>query len=292
MAFYAFAPWPSFGDHREPLLDFCEERGIVGSILIAAEGINGTVAGSRVALDELLGRIRSMPGFENLRPKFSSAERAPFRRMRVRPKKEIVPLGVDDIDALDTGVRVAPTEWDALIAEPDVVVVDTRNHYEVAIGTFDGAIDPGTETFRDFAAWADTHLAADTRIAMFCTGGIRCEKASAYLLRRGFTDVFQLDGGILNYLERVPEGGRWTGDCYVFDERVAVDRHLEPTGHEVCPNCNRALTVEDRTHGAYERGVACGDCAATITDERRARFAERQRQIDLATARGERHLGR
>jgi len=294
MAFYAFATWPSFAEHRAPLKSLCAENGLTGSILLAPEGINGTVAGTRQALDVLLSELQQLPQFGGLAPKYSTSQSQPFRKMKVRLKKEIVTLGIDNIDVSNTGTHVPTNEWDALIADPDVILIDTRNDYEIAIGSFPGAINPHTASFGDFPAWAEANLDPheNPKIAMFCTGGIRCEKATAYLKQEGFGDVYQLHGGILRYLEEVPpEETNWQGECYVFDGRVSVRPGLIPGDYEVCVNCNSALGEAEVGADGYERGVTCPACVASISPQRRARFAERQRQIELAEARGEKHLG-
>lgn len=292
MAFYAFAPWPTFETHRSVLKALCSENSLTGSILLAPEGVNGTVAGSPQGLELLLGYLRELPQFTEMAPKYSTTQNPPFRKMKVRLKKEIVTLGIEGIDVSNTGAQVAPADWDRLISDPDVVVVDTRNDYEIAIGSFPRAINPHTESFGDFPAWAAENLKPTDKVAMFCTGGIRCEKATAYLKQQGFDDVFQLQGGILKYLEEVPaEDTNWQGECYVFDERVSVRPGLIPGDYEVCINCNSALGREELLAAGYERGVTCPACAGSISPERRARFAERQRQIELAEARGEKHLG-
>ena len=248
------------------------------------------------ALRSVVDQIRAIGPFAELLVKYSTAEDAPFSRMKVRIKKEIVALGVGDLDvARNTGVRVPPSEWNDLIADPDVVVIDTRNAYEVAAGSFTGALNPETESFGDFPDWVASaaELADRPKVAMFCTGGIRCEKASAYLKELGFPEVYQLDGGVLAYLEQTPEeSSSWLGDCYVFDRRVTVRHGLQEGGKRACVNCNAVLSAADLDDVGYERGVCCGNCAETMSQDRKARFRERQRQIDLAAERGERHIGR
>lgn len=232
-ALYKFVDLESHENLREPLLAFCKARSIFGSLLLAREGINGTVAGSPEPIDELLAFLRADARFTDLEAKFSSADRNPFRRMKVRLKKEIVSLGVDEADPRRrVGTYVAPEDWNALVSDPDVVLVDTRNDYEVAFGSFRGAVDPGTRSFREFADWVKKakELKERPKVAMYCTGGIRCEKATALLLSEGFEEVFHLKGGILNYLEKMPEAeSLWSGSCFVFDERIAVDHDLAPT---------------------------------------------------------------
>ena len=278
-----------------PLRALAEGVGVRGSLLIAPEGINGTIAGSRAGIDAVLAHIRGLSGCATLEWKESLASEAPFGRLKVRLKKEIVTMGAPGLDPAEVGTHVAAAEWNALIASPDVAVIDTRNAYEVEIGTFEGAIDPGTDSFRDFPAWWEANKArfANQRIAMFCTGGIRCEKSTAYLKAQGVEEVFHLKGGILKYLEDVPaEESLWQGGCFVFDERVAVGHGLAELPYDLCRACRHPLTAEDKADPAFEEGVACPRCIDTHTDADRARFRERQRQIALARARGEAHLGR
>jgi UPF0176 protein len=294
--FYVFADLPDHAALRSAVEDVCRSNDISGTILLADEGVNGTIAGTRSGVEAVLGFISSDPRLAGLRVRWSEVDDEPFLRLKVRCKDEIVTLGVDGVDTgVNTGTHVAPERWNGLISDPDVVLIDTRNDYEVAIGSFRGATDPATPAFRDFPAWVAQNLdpAEQPKIAMFCTGGIRCEKASAYLRQQGFEEVYQLEGGILAYLEAIPaEESMWEGECYVFDRRVTVRHGLEPGDMEVCPNCNTVVDADGRRHPAYETGVCCGACHDTLTGDRRRRFAERQRQIELAGARGERHLGR
>lgn len=295
-AFYRFVKLCEPEAVRPALIDICHANGVKGTILLAHEGINGTIAGSATGVECVLMHLRSYDEFSGLEAKHATSEADPFLRLKVRLKREIVRLGVGDVDTTgNTGVHVPPHQWNELISEPDVVVIDTRNAYEVAIGTFVGAAEPKTRSFTEFPAWIAelSGVDRDTKIAMFCTGGIRCEKATAYLREQGFENVFQLEGGILKYLESVPAGeSMWEGECYVFDRRVSVGHGLVPGDMEVCPNCNTVVADEDRNQNGYTRAVMCPACAETITEERRQRFAERQRQIDLAAARGTSHLGR
>ncbi|WP_430511728.1 rhodanese-related sulfurtransferase [Pannonibacter phragmitetus] len=232
-ALYKFVPLEDFRDLRGQLLDLCQTHEICGSLLLAAEGINGTIAGTEENLRHVLGVIRQDPRLADLNHKESWAERKPFQRMKVRLKKEIVTLGVETVDPRKrVGSYVAPEDWNGLISSPDVLVIDTRNDYEFAFGTFEGAINPKTRSFREFPQWlkAQQALEGKPKVAMFCTGGIRCEKATSLLLDMGFEDVFHLDGGILNYLEKMPEEkSLWSGECFVFDERIAVDHNLKAT---------------------------------------------------------------
>jgi UPF0176 protein len=295
-ALYRFARFPDPAALREPLLRLCEEQGIRGTLLLAREGINGTIAGAPAAIDRVLAHLRALPDCADLEVKFSSADVMPFYRMKVRLKREIVTMGMPDIDPL-TGVGhyVAPTDWNALIEQPGTIVIDTRNDYEVKVGTFAGAIDPETASFSDFPAWFETHreeIAAAPRVAMFCTGGIRCEKATALLRAEGIEQVYHLQGGILKYLEDVPaEDSRWQGECFVFDERVAVGHGLAPGTHDLCRACRMPVSPADRASPLYQEGISCPACHATRDDTQRAGYAERHRQAKLAAARGEAHVG-
>ncbi len=270
-------------------------NGVKGSLLLAPEGINGTIAGTRAGIDAVLAHIRALPGCADLDWKEARTDTMPFGRMKVRLKREIVTMGQPDVDPrARVGHYVTPADWNALITAPDVAVIDTRNDYEVAIGTFAGAVDPRTASFGEFPAWwqANAHRFHNKRIAMFCTGGIRCEKSTNWLLQQGVPEVFHLRGGILKYLEEVPpDESLWQGGCFVFDQRVAVGHGLVPTGHTLCHACRRPLTAQDRARPEFEDGVSCHQCIDEFTDERRAGFRERQRQIALAEARGDRHLG-
>jgi UPF0176 protein len=270
-----------------------------GTVLLAEEGVNGTVSGPEPGVRQLLERLRREPGLAQLEAKISQAPQQAFHRLKVRLKREIVTMGCPTVKpAEQVGTYVPPQQWDALIRDPDTLVVDTRNAYEVAVGTFEGAIDPGTSSFREFPAWVQhtlRPLVAQRRpkaIAMFCTGGIRCEKSTAYLLQQGFSNVHHLQGGILRYLEEVPEpGSRWRGECYVFDQRVSVNHRLEPGSYSLCHACGLPLSPADRSHDAYREGVSCPHCITRFSDADRARFAERQRQLQLARGRGEAHIG-
>lgn len=288
-ALYRFARLADPAALRAPLLDTCMAAGVRGTLLLAPEGINGTIAGDRAGLDAVLAHLRALPGCAGLDCKESTAAEMPFRRMKVRIKREIVTMGRGDVDPLAArGRYVEAGDWNAVIADPDTVVIDTRNAYEVAIGTFRGAVDPGTARFGDFPAWwaANADRFAGKRVAMFCTGGIRCEKSTNFLIGQGIADVVHLKGGILKYLEEVPEGeSMWRGDCFVFDGRVSVGHGLREGAHVVCHGCRRALLPEDMAHPDHERGVACRHCAHETAEPDKARFRERQRQIDLAAAR-------
>ncbi|MGB2203481.1 MAG: rhodanese-related sulfurtransferase [Pseudooceanicola atlanticus] len=295
-ALYHFTRFEDPAALRGPLLDLCLAQGVTGSLLLAQEGINGTIAGSRAGIDAALAHIRALPGCADLEWKESSATDQPFGRMKVRLKKEIVTMGQPDVDPrARVGHYVDPADWNALIRSEDVAVIDTRNDYEVAIGTFEGAVDPQTASFRDFPSWweANKDRFHNKRIAMFCTGGIRCEKSTNYLLGQGVEDVYHLKGGILKYLEEVPEDdSTWQGECFVFDGRVSVGHGLKEGPHELCHACRRPILPGDRAHPAYEHGVSCHHCIDETSEADKARFRERQKQIALAAARGEAHLGR
>jgi len=294
-AFYRFVALPDYRAVRENLQQKCEELGLLGSILLAQEGINGTVSGSEANVRRLFADLNADQRLGNLPYKESWAKKQPFYRMKVRLKKEIVSLGIEGVDpSRMVGEYVPPQEWNALISREDVRVIDTRNHYEYHLGTFKGAEDPNTRSFRDFPQWVSSHLRpeSDRNIAMFCTGGIRCEKATSYLLSLGFENVYHLDGGILNYLETVDEADSlWQGDCFVFDNRVTVDHRLSEGDFEVCPACRMPLTAEDRESPMFELHVSCPRCHHRLTESRRQGLLERARQIELAAARGESHIG-
>jgi UPF0176 protein len=276
-------------------LDLCKSRGISGTLLLAREGINGTIAGDRAGVDAVIAHIRALPGCADLIWKESTATEPPFHRMKVRLKREIVTMGQPDVDpTAKVGHYVNPEDWNALITSPDVAVIDTRNDYEVAIGTFDGAIDPETKSFGEFPAWweANKDRFHNKRIAMFCTGGIRCEKSTNYLIGQGVEDVFHLKGGILKYLEEVPqEESAWDGECFVFDSRVSVGHGLKEGPHQLCYACRRPILPQDRSRPEFEEGVACHQCATETTEEDKGRFRERQKQIALAKKRGTHHIG-
>ncbi len=274
----------------------CVRAGVKGTLLVAHEGINGTIAGSGGDLDEAMAAIKAITGLDDLEIKFSFAATMPFRRMKVKLKREIVTIGDGSIDPLlAAGTYVEPKDWNALMERQDLVLIDVRNDYEHRIGTFEGAVDPSTPSFRQFPDYVRTQLAEakGKPVAMFCTGGIRCEKASAFMLQEGFSEVYHLKGGILKYLEDVPEGeSRWNGACFVFDERVAVGHGLEPDQrHVLCHACRRPLTEADREKPAYEDGISCHQCIGEMSPEQRASARERHRQMQLAKARGEPHIG-
>ena len=294
-ALYHFARFDDPAALRGPLLELCRKHGVSGTILLAPEGVNGTIAGTEAAIAQVLAHLRGLPGCAGLVWKQSHASDQPFNRMKVRLKREIVTMGQPDVDPLAAvGHYVTPADWNALITAPDVAVIDTRNDYEVQIGTFAGAVDPQTQSFGEFPGWwqANKDRFAGKRIAMFCTGGIRCEKSTNYLIGQGVTDVFHLQGGILKYLEEVPQTeSLWQGECFVFDGRVSVGHGLAEGPHQLCHACRRPLTPQDLQHPDYEPGVACHHCVTETTQTDKARFRERQKQMALACARGERHLG-
>ncbi|WP_442507124.1 rhodanese-related sulfurtransferase [Novipirellula sp. SH528] len=285
-ALYRFVSLPDYVQLRPRVhaeMIACKVR---GTLLLATEGINGTVAGSREGIDALLSMLRSDPRLADLDVKESYCDELPFKRSRVRLKKEIVTLGVEGIDPNDAvGTYVDPEQWNELISDPDVVLIDTRNDYEVAIGTFEGATSPDTHSFREFPDYVDENLDPEkhTKVAMFCTGGIRCEKSTALLKQRGFKEVYHLRGGILKYLEKVPkEESRWNGDCFVFDERVAVGHGLNVSEHVLCFACGWPVDSAAQQHPDYNPGIHCPQCVDKISEEQKRRFAERQRQVEQA----------
>ncbi len=298
-ALYRFFPVTDCAALRDALDGLCRAQGVRGTLLVAPEGINGTIAGSPEAIDAVLALIRSQPECADLDVKFSAASAMPFHRMKVRIKREIVTMGEPDIDPrASVGTYVAPQDWNALIADPDTIVIDTRNDYEVAAGTFERAIDPATPSFRDFPEWfrrERDRLLGDgkaPKVAMFCTGGIRCEKSTAFLKGEGVDEVYHLKGGILKYLEDVPEEqSLWRGECFVFDQRVTVGHGLREGTHTLCHACRRPVSAEGRTSPLFEDGVSCAACHHERTDEQRASARERHRQETLATARGRAHVG-
>ena len=296
VSFYRFLDIAAPAALRGELLAECCRLGLLGTVLVAAEGINGTLAGPADALQSALRwvgqRLELHPPLDG---RWTETADAPFRRMRVRLKNEIVTLGRPDIrPQQQTGRKASPEEWNALIDRPDTLLIDARNHYEVEVGTFPHALDPGTDRFRQFQAFAEGLAAAGTErpLAMFCTGGIRCEKASALMLELGFREVYQLQGGILNYLEQTAESdNRWQGECFVFDTRVAVDRDLAEGGYVQCHACRRPLSSDDLQSPHYREGVSCPRCIDELDAERAARLEERRRQVALARERGDVHIG-
>jgi len=282
-AFYQFTGFPDPDTLRAPLRAVADAGDVKGSILVAPEGINGTIAGPKDGVAAVLSHIRTLPGCAGLEWKESHAKDMPFRRMKVRLKKEIVTLGVSADPTERVGTYVNPADWNAVIDDPNTVVIDTRNDYEVDIGTFKGAVDPETASFGEFPDWwhANKDRFADKRVAMFCTGGIRCEKASSWLLDQGVPEVLHLKGGVLKYLEDVPkEESTWGGECYVFDDRVSVCHGLTPGSHIMCHACGRPVSSDAQAHPDFRRGVSCPACISEYSDEDRARFAQRQEQVD------------
>ena len=297
-ALYQFVDLPDFADLREPLLACCEAHQVKGTLLLAREGINGTIAGPEAGVLAVLAHLRSDPRLADLPHKASWSDYPPFHRMKVRLKKEIVTLRVPGLDPNRTvGQYVKPQDWNALLADPQVLLIDTRNDYEVAIGTFRGAVNPGIRTFTELPAWLDAQPALQgegrkPRVAMFCTGGIRCEKSTALLKMRGFDEVYHLEGGILKYLEEIPpEQSTWQGECFVFDERVSVGHGLAQGPHELCRSCRWPLGPEEKASTHYVKGVSCSHCHDQRTPQEKERLAERQRQVELAEQRGEVHVG-
>lgn len=298
-ALYKFTPFADYTVLQPPLLACCRAQGVKGTLLLAHEGINGTIAGSDAGIAAVLGHIRALPGCADLDVKFSRAPAMPFHRMKVRLKREIVTMGVADIDPLaSVGTYVAPADWNALIADPETIVIDTRNDYEVAIGTFEGAIDPQTDSFRDFPRWFRERRDAllgqgkEPKVAMFCTGGIRCEKSTAFLKAEGVDEVYHLKGGILKYLEEVsPADSLWQGECFVFDQRVSVGHGLVPGNYALCHACRRPVSPAQQAAPEYEEGVSCPACFTERSEAQRAGYRERHRQEKLAARRGAAHVG-
>lgn len=294
-ALYKFVTLTDFEEIRDPLLDVMKEFKVRGTLLLAIEGINGTVAGSRAAIDHLLVWLRKDVRLSDIDVKESLSSKAPFLRTKVKLKKEIVTMGVEGIDPNQVvGTYVEPQDWNALISDPDVLLVDTRNDYEVQVGTFKHALNPNTVSFREFPQYVESHLDPQKhkKIAMFCTGGIRCEKSTAYLKEQGFDEVYHLKGGILKYLEQVPEKETlWQGECFVFDDRVTVDHNLKKGHYDQCHACRLPITEEDKTSEHYVPGVSCPFCFDKTTTEQRQRFLEREKQMRLAEKRGDVHLG-
>ena len=294
-ALYHFVILDDYKALRQPLLDLMLENGIKGTLLLAREGINGTVAGEQKAIDILLSWLKSDSRLADLRQKVSYDEAMPFYRTRVKLKKEIVTMGVEGIDPNEVvGTYVKPEDWNTLISDPDVTVIDTRNDYEVGIGTFKNALNPNTETFRQFPDFVKKNMdkTKHKKVAMFCTGGIRCEKSTAYLKEQGFDEVYHLQGGILKYLETVEEKeSLWQGECFVFDNRVSVTHALEKGQYDQCHACRLPITEEDKISDKYIQGVSCHHCYDTQTESQRLRFMQREKQVQLAKSRGEEHIG-
>lgn len=302
-ALYKFVELPDYAELQAPLLACCEAQGVKGTLLLAAEGINGTIAGAPDGVRAVLAFLRADPRLASLEHKEAHADRLSFYRMKVRLKREIVTLGVPDVHpALMAGQYVKPEDWNRLLDAPDVVLVDTRNDYEVGIGTFKGAINPATHSFSELPAWVEREMAEGgqlaatngkkPRVAMFCTGGIRCEKSTAFLRAKGFDEVYHLEGGILKYLETVPQANSyWQGDCFVFDERVSVGHGLHVGDHSLCRSCRDPLSADDRASPLYELGVSCAHCHAATSEPQKQGYRERQRQVELAEAQHKAHIG-
>ena len=294
-ALYKFVRLPDFETLRSPLHKVMTDHEVRGTVLLAAEGVNGTIAGTREGVDAVLDFLRADPRINTLTAKESYTQENPFYRSKVKLKKEIVTMGVEDIDPNDiVGTYVKPEDWNALIADPDVLLVDTRNDYEVQIGSFKNALNPKTESFREFPEFAKQNLdpSKHKKVAMFCTGGIRCEKSTAFMKQQGFKEVYHLEGGILKYLEEVPqEKSLWEGECFVFDNRVTVNHQLEKGSYDQCHACRMPITELDMASEQYQRGISCPHCYDEHNEEQRSRYAERERQVQLAKARGESHIG-
>ena len=294
-ALYKFVQLEDVESIKQPLRDLMLGHQVRGTMLLAREGINGTIAGSREGVDAVLHWLSTETRVGTVEVKESLSERSPFKRTKVKLKREIVTMGISDIDPnLTVGTYIDPEDWNALLDDPEVLLVDTRNQYEYEVGTFENAINPGTETFREFPDFVKQHLSPEKnpKVAMFCTGGIRCEKSTALLKKMGFDEVYHLKGGILNYLKTVPEEqSKWQGECFVFDDRVTVDHRLDPGSYDQCHACRLPISEQDKSNPHYQKGVSCPYCYDKVSPEDKARFAERQHQIELASARGESHLG-
>lgn len=294
-ALYRFADTPDYESKRVPLHEVMLANEVRGTLLLAAEGINGTIAGSRAGVDAVLDWLRLDQRFAGLEAKESYVDENPFYRTKVKLKKEIVTMGVEGIDPKQiVGTYVEAKDWNSLLDDPDVVLIDTRNQYEVEIGTFENAVNPATTSFREFPEFVKKNLdpAKNKKVAMFCTGGIRCEKSTAYLKQQGFPEVYHLKGGILKYLEEVPSAEtKWQGECFVFDNRVTVDHDLNRGNYDQCHACRMPITEEEKKHPNYQKGVSCHYCYGNTTEEQTSRYAERERQMQLAKKRGEDHIG-
>lgn len=294
-ALYHFVILEDFEELRQPLLDLMLKNNIKGTLLLAREGINGTVAGSQASIDILLNWFKLDPRLADVRQKVSYDDEMPFYRTRVKLKKEIVTMGVEGIDPTHVvGTYVKPEDWNALISDPGVTLIDTRNEYEVGIGSFKDAVNPSTETFRQFPDFVKQNMdpVKHKKVAMFCTGGIRCEKSTAYLKEQGFDEVYHLQGGILKYLETVPEKeSLWQGECFVFDNRVSVTHALEKGQYDQCHACRLPISDDDKKNEHYIQGVSCHHCYDKKTEAQRKRFMQREKQVQLAKARGEEHIG-
>ncbi len=294
-ALYQFTALPDYAGYRAGILETAMKSQVFGTILLAREGVNGTIAGPREGVDAVLAALRALPGCAELDWKESYTDENPFHRMKVRLKKEIVTMGVENIDPARSHERyVEPHDWNRVISDPDTLVIDTRNDYEVSIGAFKGAINPHTASFREFPEWFRKFREENDikKVAMYCTGGIRCEKSTAFLRAEGIEDVVHLKGGILKYLETVPEQeSLWRGECFVFDQRVSVGHDLAPGSYDQCRACRRPITEKDKASPHFVEGVSCPTCYGEYSETQKRAFAERQKQVELADARGERHIG-
>lgn len=294
-ALYRFVSLPQYKEIQPPLQAKMIEYQVKGTLLLAKEGINGTISGSRSDVDSLLNWMRTIPEFAEIETKEAVTDKLPFKRSKVKLKKEIVTMGVKGIDPNQSaGTYVTPQQWNDLISDPDVLLVDTRNHYEVAVGAFAHAANPKTTTFREFPQYVSENLnpAVHKKVAMYCTGGIRCEKSTAFLKKQGFEEVYHLKGGILKYLEEIPEEkSLWKGECFVFDERVTVNHQLERGSYDQCHACRLPISDEDKLSKYYQQGISCPACYHQRTDEDRERYQEREKQVKLAETRGKIHIG-
>ena len=298
ISFYKFVNWGGVSKRKKDLESFCKERSILGTVILANEGINATISGGDKNINEVVEFLRTDPHLQDLKPKYSYASGKTFARMKVKIKKEIVTMGVSDINPPKrTGQHINNEQWNALINDPDTLVIDTRNQYEFSIGSFKNAINPKTNSFREFPKWTDDNLEKlmkdKKRVAMFCTGGIRCEKASSLMIKNGCDEVYQLDGGVIKYLEEVNEDeSLWNGECFVFDDRVSIKHGLLEGDFSLCHACRMPINEGDIATEEYVEGISCPKCYGTHSEDREKRFAERQKQIKLAKKRGEKHIGK
>ena len=294
-ALYKFTRFSDFEQYRDPILNTMLDNEVKGTLLIASEGINGTISGSRQGIDNVLDYLRRIEAIGSFTFKESYTDAQPFYRTKVKLKKEIVTMGVENIDPLQSvGRYVKPQDWNALISDPEVILIDTRNDYEVQIGTFQNAVNPNTDTFREFPDYVAKELdpSKHKKVAMFCTGGIRCEKSTAFMREQGFEEVYHLEGGILKYLEEIPASeSMWQGDCFVFDNRVSVNHDLEKGAYEQCFACRMPITQDDMQSASYVKGESCPHCIDKANEAQKARFREREHQMQLAQQRGEAHIG-
>ena len=298
ISFYKFVNWGGVSKRKKDLESFCKKRGILGTVILANEGINATISGRDKAINEVVEFLKADTHLHDLKPKYSYTSGKTFARMKVKIKKEVVTMGVSDINPSETtGQHINNEQWNALINDPDTLVIDTRNQYEYSIGTFKNAINPETNSFREFPKWIDEKLEElmidKKRVAMFCTGGIRCEKASSLMIKNGCDDVYQLDGGVIKYLEEVNEGeSLWDGECFVFDDRVSIKQGLLEGNFSLCHACRMPINDKDIASDEYTEGISCPNCYGTHSEDRKKRFSERQKQIKLAKERGEKHIGK